>query len=406
MRAAKSLVQLLVLGGTCALAACSGGCFWDSWAIVKGPPAPPGAADSLVLRGDRLEAEAPPAAGSVAAELAGAHDLFRKSDYETAEKVFHRIAENTKNSPQTAEQARFYEAECLRRQAKYPRAADTYTKMLNDFPSGAHREQAIYWKFQIGNYWLDDTREEARELKEKTDGKRWYVYTGPEFHWEKSKPFFDEEGRAIEQLEQVTYNDTSGKLVDQALFLAGSVKFYRQDYREADHYFTQIVEKHPNSKFYAQAIELAIISKQMSTGGSDYDGRKVAEARQLVDTALRTCPELAAKKNEFLDKLRGINYQQADKDIKIAEFYQRTGHPGSAYFYYEIVRRRYPGTPYFDRATERMYELRGKLEKEQAKKAAPIAPPKAENLLPPEPAGAPQRLPDLGQQPQNLAGAH
>jgi hypothetical protein len=83
-----------------------------------------------------------------------------------------------------------------------------------------------------------------------------------------------------------------------------------------------------------------------------------------------------------------INQQQADKDMKIAEYYRRTGHSGSAYFYYEIVRRRYPGTAYFDKATERMHELRAELEHGQksawqwpnllpwkAKEQEPIVPP-------------------------------
>lgn len=42
----------------------------------------------------------------------------------------------------------------------------------------------------------------------------------------------------------------------------------------------------------------------------------------------------------------------------MAEYYEKTGHPGSAYFYYEIVRRRYPGTKYSDQATKRMAELK------------------------------------------------
>ena len=36
-----------------------------------------------------------------------------------------------------AEEARFYEAECLRRQGKYPKSVDVYHKMLTDFPAGA-----------------------------------------------------------------------------------------------------------------------------------------------------------------------------------------------------------------------------------------------------------------------------
>jgi outer membrane protein assembly factor BamD (BamD/ComL family) len=159
----------------------------------------------------------------------------------------------------------------------------------------------------------------------------------------------------------VRYNDMTGPLADKALFLSGSVRFFRKDYKEADHYYSQLVEMHPNSPYASQALELAIISKQLSTGGPLYDGRKLAEARKLVDTALRNYPEFANKKMDFLNRqLVSITMQQADKDYQVAELYRRMGHPCSAYFCYEIVRRRYPGTKYSDLATQRLAELSSK----------------------------------------------
>jgi outer membrane protein assembly factor BamD (BamD/ComL family) len=230
--------------------------------------------------------------------------------------------------------------------------------MLVDFPAGTFRDQAVRRMFDIANYWLDDTRTEMTEYREKKEGKRTFIVPAV-FHFEKKKPWVDEEGRAMQALEQVNLNDITGPLADKALFLAGGVKFFREDYREADHYFSQLVEQHPNSPMAPQAIELAIISKSLSTGGADYDGRKVAEARIMVDTALRNYPQLAAEKSGFFERQIGsITYQQAEKDFQIGEFYKRTGHPGSAYFYYEIVRRRYPGTKWADLATDRMHELR------------------------------------------------
>jgi outer membrane protein assembly factor BamD (BamD/ComL family) len=217
--------------------------------------------------------------------------------------------------------------------------------------------------YEIANYWLDDTRKEMEEYKEQREGKRWVVW--PEFvHFETTKPLLDEEGRALEKLEQVRYNDMTGPMADKTLFLAGSVKFYRKEYKEADFLYSQLVEMHPNSPYVQQALELAIISKQLSTGGAAYDGRKVAEARKLVDTALRSYPDFAHKKGEFLNRqLFSITMQQAEKDYQVAEFYRRTGHPCSAYFYYEIVRRRYPGTVYFNLAEHQIEQLRATLEK-------------------------------------------
>jgi outer membrane protein assembly factor BamD (BamD/ComL family) len=392
------------LGIVSLAAACAGGCSWNSWRLWPSSPPPAGPADSLVLRGDRLEPEKPAAKGKTADELAGAHELYRRGEYSRAEGLFRRIANHTKNPPPVAEEARYYEAECLRRQERYPKAADTYHKLLVDFPSGAYREQAVQHMFDIADYWLEDTRAEMRAAREAKEGKRWLVWPAV-FHFEKSKPFLDEEGRAVEKLEQVKYNDMTGPLADKALFLAGSVKFYREDYREADHYFTQLVEMHKDSPLAPQAIELAIISKQMSTGGPLYDGRKVAEARQLVDTALRSYPELATQKSGFLERqLYSITMQQAAKDYETAEFYRRTGHPGSAYFCYEVVRRRYPGTTYFEKATQRMHELRGQLEKSQGKAAPPVVPPAQPQAAPRalETAPAPHR-PGGGQAPPETA---
>ena len=88
----------------------------------------------------------------------------------------------------------------------------------------------------------------------------------------------------------------------------------------------------------------------------------------MVHQALERYPELAANKKDFLERqLIGINMQQAEKDFRTAEFYKRTNHPGSAYFYYEIVRRRYPGTPLADKAAERMKELEAQHEKDETK---------------------------------------
>lgn len=359
------------------------------------PPPPSGPADSLVIRGDRLEAEAMPAESMGDYTLAGAYELYRRGDYDHAQQVYHHIAENKKNPPQIAEEARFLEAEALRRQGDLPKAADTYAKVLIDFPTGRYREQALQHTYDIANFWLDDTRAEIDQYKQVQDGSRWFVTPAwLQFNWEKSKPLFDMEGRAIEKLEQVRYNDMTGPLADRALFLMGSVKFYREDYKEAEHYFTQVVEMHPNSALAEQSVELAIIAKHMSTGGSDYDGRKVAEARQLVDVALRNYPNLAMKKQDFLERqLFGITMQQAEKDYKMAEFYRRTGKAGSAYFYYEIVRRRYPGTKFFDLATERMHEIKAEAEKDQGPVAPAVPVPGRREAEPQTTPAAPRSLP-------------
>jgi TolA-binding protein len=396
----KTVARLLLLGGMGVWAGGLTGCTWDYYHVFTPPTAPPGPADSMVLRADRLEPELPVTPGTPQGDLAGAHELFRRGDYADAQKIFHHIADNTKNSDLIAEEARYYEAECLRLQEHYPKAADTYNKLLTTFPSGVHRDQALKRMFDIANYWLHDTDEEMKASREKREGKRWFVMPASFVHFEKTKPLLDEEGRAVEILDNVKLNDVTGPLADKALFLAGSVKFYREDYLDADHYFSQLVEMHQNSPLAPQALELAIISKHLSTGGPDYDGRKAAEARQLVHKAQDQYHELATDKKDFLERqLISINLEQAEKDYRTADFYRRTNHPGSAYFYYEIVKRRYPGTPLAEKADQRMKELETKHQKEIEQSKRPftlpfLTPPKLDPAATPGPQ-SPAKGPEL-----------
>jgi outer membrane protein assembly factor BamD (BamD/ComL family) len=359
--------------------------FWERVTFTRAPQGPAPPAETILLRADGIASEPPPKPGSPQEQLAGARELFRQGDYAKAEALFKYIADKKKCPVAVAEEARYYQAESLRLQNKWPKAGDVYADLLNKFPNTAYREQAIRHMYDIADFWLNDTRAEMEQTKEKSEGKRWFV-PWHFVNFDEKKPLLDEEGRAIEKLEQVRYNDINGPLADQALFLAGSVKFFNQDYREADNYFSQIHEKHPNSPLAEKAVELAIISKHLSTGGADYDGRKVAEARQLVRSAFDNYPELANKKKDFLSRqLVGITLQQAEKDYKMAEFWKRTGHPGPAYFYFLIVQQRYPETPFAEKARQQAEELKVKAAKDKNVVAPP--PPKAQ-------LGAPAPLAD------------
>jgi hypothetical protein len=117
---------------------------------------------------------------------------------------------------------------------------------------------------------------------------------------------------------------------------------------------------HRESPLRPEALAYAIQAKNNATGGAVYDGRKCAEALQLIHVAEATVPELT-QNPEMADKLTrakfAIRSQQAEKDFRTAEYYERVGHPGSAVFYYELVRRRFAGTRYADLATERKEQL-------------------------------------------------
>jgi TolA-binding protein len=360
-----------LLAGLALAGGCQSGGLKD-W-MSKSPAPPPAPVDSMVLRAGHVERQAQVAEDPDAIDLEGARRLYQQGEHAQAEKIFARIADNTKNPPRLAEEARYYQADCARLQGYYPRAAELYVKQLQTFPTGKHGALARQRMFDIANYWLDDTREVMEAYREKKEGKRTFVWPVPFINLtDKTKPKLDIEGYALRLLDQVFLTDPGGPLGEKALFYLGSVRFFREDWHDADHYFHQVVMHYPNGALAPKALELSIVCKQMCTGGSAYDGRKVCEARELVQMAYRSYPELAQKRSQFLtDQLYSINQQQADKDYNIAEFYRRTGKPGPAYFMYEVVRRRYPGTKYAEMAARRMDELRERVERDKARQQPP-----------------------------------
>jgi outer membrane protein assembly factor BamD (BamD/ComL family) len=290
------------------------------------------------------------------AKLAEAEQLFTAGKYVAARDIYKELADNTGNNAVLAERARFMQAESRRMRGEYPQAVDTYHRQLMDFPTGAHRQEACARIFEIADYWLDDFRDElaARAAKGETGVLHWHpAWPNP---YDKTKPFAVQEDRALEALEHVHTHDINGPAADHALFWCGYVNFIRGNFDEADHFFSQLVELHKDSKLRPQAMAYAIQAKNNATGGAIYDGRKCAEALHLVHVAEGTVPELTQDPvmAEKLTRAKfAIRAQQAEKDYETAKYYERTGHPGAAVFYYELVRRRYAGTRYADLATER-----------------------------------------------------
>jgi outer membrane protein assembly factor BamD (BamD/ComL family) len=290
--------------------------------------------------------------------MAEAEELYAAGNYSKAQSAFRVIADNQMNPAGVAEHARFMQAECRYAKGEYPQAVDTYHKLLMDFPTGVHRRESCARMFEICDYWLDDFREELQKRSGETGILTWKPSWKNPF--DKTKPWLGQEGRTLEALDHIWTHDMTGPIADKALFWCGYVNFVRGNFQEADHFFSTLVEMHKDSPLRPQAMTLAIQAKNNATGGAEYDGRKCAEALHLVHVAEATVPELT-QTPEMAEKLTrakfAIRSQQAEKDLRMAQYYERTGHPGSAVFYYELVRRRYAGTRYSEVAGEKKDEL-------------------------------------------------
>lgn len=340
------------------------GCASLPWSKKDAVAGIDGSGDTFVMRGKGIEKNYGALSPELQQDLDAAHRLYLEREYGKAEETFAKILKYKKLPVNVAEEALFHEGECQYQSKNYRRAQGTFSKHLRNYRNGQHAQESIQRLFQIADYWLEDTRAEMKARTE--DGKSWFVLPATwHVNLAQDMPILDAEGHALVALEDVRLNDIGGKYGEQACFYIATVKFFREKYSDADFYFSELFTHYPNSELAPKAIKQSIICKQIMTGGSAYDSRSVEETRKLLDVAPAAYPSIAHKEGDWLERqLKSVNLQQADRDFNIAEFYRRTGHPGSAYFYYELVRRCYPGTPQAGKAVERMNELRSKVETE------------------------------------------
>ena len=72
--------------------------------------------------------------------------------------------------------------------------------------------------------------------------------------------------------------------------MLGRVNYERGNFKDAARYFQQLAEVHDRSPLRDEALKLAIIAKNNSAGGPQYDGREMAEAMRLINGAKATSP--------------------------------------------------------------------------------------------------------------------
>jgi tetratricopeptide (TPR) repeat protein len=244
-------------------------------------------------------------------------------------------------------------ADALYDEGRIPAAAEAYRQLIDDSPPAAIRDYVLNRLFDIGNYWLNDLREEmtqSKELHAKLPG--WLcdcLLTGSmllnAINLDPSKPLFEED-RAVEIMELIVRHAPVGALRSKAGFLAGSVHFYREEYREADRYFSGQYLSEPGSPLAPTSLELAIICKKLSEGTTAFRWCKCNEIRQLVRRARREYPDLAKRKAAFLSQsLASADSELAKIYCGFADHLRQSGHTIPAYLCYGAVRHAFPSAP-------------------------------------------------------------
>ncbi|MEZ6063612.1 MAG: tetratricopeptide repeat protein [Planctomycetaceae bacterium] len=160
---------------------------------------------------------------------------FEAGDYASAAKAYRRIAKKYKESS-IGEEAQYRLGECHVAMHHYAKAQDAYDQLFEDYPSTRYVEPVTRQLFTIAQTWLEiaepKTRSTIRTVSAESE-----VGSVPEpppsrdptlkfrilpNFFNKSRPVFDTQGRALAALKSIWLNDPTGPLADDALMMTAS----------------------------------------------------------------------------------------------------------------------------------------------------------------------------------------
>lgn len=305
-------------------------------------------------------------------EFNAAHKLYDEQNYVAARKALKKILKKykKKNTP-IKEDAMFYLAECDFQLAHYPDAQDGYDELLKKHGDTKYFDQAIRRLFAIGRYWLNSPKpaseielasfkdengeEKLEQIREAHDAGEFLLK--PNFT-DKSRPFFDTSGRAVQALRSVQLHDPTGKLADEALMILALYHLRKKDYREADLFFSQLRESRQKDKreYLQAAYVLGGHSSLKSYQGARYDGKQLEEAKKLTKSAIQIFPDIPQRAKLEKD-LRKIDAEEVEREWQRVLFYKKRGEKGSVAVHCEYILRVYPDSPQAAKARELLIEL-------------------------------------------------
>jgi len=324
------------------------------------------------LERERHDRSLAPAAGLE--EYQQAEALYEQGKFKQAEKAFKKIAKNKdfKQSP-VREDALFMIAETQFALERYAYAQDSYDLLMKEYPSTRHLERSVKQLFSIAQTWLEfpqtvtpseiqlvdfenpQATPPPSDPKHKPKGLTRRIPILPEF-WDRRRPMFDTDGRALQALKSIWLNDPTGPLADDALMLTASHYLRKGEYIEADHIYSTLREEYPQSPHLENAFVLGSHVKLMSYQGSAYDGKSLESAGELKESTLRLYPNNSAKARIEKD-LQEIDEAKAERDWKRVLYWLKKKKPRAAAVYCNSLIENHPNSRYADLARQKLAEL-------------------------------------------------
>lgn len=269
-------------------------------------------------------------------------------DFLKAAKQFEKAAKAHPGSA-IAQDATFMQAESLFFADHLPKAEQAYGKLQKEFPNSRHNDRAAARMFSIAQYWIET---------EKAGGNGLALVN----FTDEKKPWFDADGHAIRVLDQIRYDDPTGRLADDATMAAAVEKFRQKKYADADEFLTDLRETFTDSEHLFNAHLLGIRCKLEMYAGPKYSQLVLDEADKLIRQTRVRFPDKMQEPEirEVIARAAAeVDFRQAERLHVRAQYRERRREYGAARIYYQQILENHHQTPFADLARQRLDVIGG-----------------------------------------------
>jgi outer membrane protein assembly factor BamD (BamD/ComL family) len=195
-------------------------------------------------------------------------------------------------------------------------------------------------------------------------GRYWEHLSLDEYWWrlnftDKNEPLIDTFGYALRAFDVIRLNDPTGPLADASIMAEGNAHFVRGQYEDAAYNYDLLRKEYPKSPYQVQAHLLGIKSKENIYQGPMYDATVLKDADQIAKQALSQFgPQLGNDRQYVVDTRNRIHDELANRELVLAQFYEKKQCYGSAKFCYAELIKNYPRTRFAEAAQERLQQIK------------------------------------------------
>ena len=226
--------------------------------------------------------------------------------------------------------------ELYEKQKNYQAAADSYERLVLNYPHSTDFNAALEGEYRIGTMYLDGLRTRVLGV-----------------------PLAPSRTRAVSCFTVITHNAPFSRFAPLAQFGIGQGFMYAGDYQQAIKAFQVVVDKYPTDPIAADALyEIGFANMTIMRTGS-YDRTAAQNARESFEDFLAAYPN-HEKSAQAKENLANLGNAQSGGSLKIADYYFKQKLYRAAVVYYNDVIRQQPNSPDGQKAKTKLDQIRTK----------------------------------------------